>query len=616
MTIKNPLHIKYFPEVDGLRALAVLSVIIFHTFPDFLAGGFIGVDIFFVISGYLISTIILKQLSKEEFSFLEFYGRRIRRIFPSLLLVLAISCIIGWPILLPIEYKNLGKYISAGAGFISNIVLWGDTGYFNKNSETQPLLHLWTLGIEEQFYIIWPFLLWLSWKYKVNYLKTTIFVALVSFFLNISKIHSDPIGTFYLPQTRLWEFLVGSILPQIVNHKNKIYNSDWLKNVSSIIGLSLLIYGFLEIDKNLEFPGKWALIPVVGAALIILAGSKSWINEKILSNKIIIWFGLISYPLYLWHWSLLSFLKILHGNTFSNQDRIISITLSIIFAWLTHKFIEKPIRFCKNKKIVNTSLIIMMLIMCIAGYSIYSKDGFKSRFDNQDNCVEDFREGTCFLRPEQKYKDFEKCVNESNKGKTILLWGDSHAAHLYLGLKAHYGNKFIIIQRTASGCPPVLDFTSFNRPHCKDVNNNVFEFIKKTHPDKIIMSAYWVNYGSSGSPIDTIKELRKIGVKNIDLFGPGPVWENGLPRQFFTSSNSIANFPERMNQGFDENFEIVDRQLRERAEKLDVRYISVRDILCNSYGCLTRLGPLMNSVINRDSDHLTKVGSEFVIEHY
>jgi peptidoglycan/LPS O-acetylase OafA/YrhL len=205
-------HPKYRPDIDGLRAIAVLSVVAFHAFPLRMKGGFIGVDVFFVISGFLISTIIFENLGKGTFSFTEFYARRVKRIFPALAVVLGACLIFGWLALLPDELNQLGKHIAAGAGFVSNLVLWGEAGYFDNAAETKPLLHLWSLGIEEQFYIVWPLLVWLAWKRKFNFLVLAAFLAFVSFALNIKGIKQDHIAAFYSPLTRFWELLCGALL--------------------------------------------------------------------------------------------------------------------------------------------------------------------------------------------------------------------------------------------------------------------------------------------------------------------------------------------------------------------------------------------------------------------
>lgn len=205
-------HPKYRPDVDGLRAIAVLAVVFFHAFPSLIRGGFVGVDVFFVISGYLISTIIFENLDRGTFSFSEFYARRIKRIFPALILVLVACFVFGWFVLLADEYKQLGKHIAASAGFISNIIFWNEAGYFDNAQETKPLLHLWSLGIEEQFYILWPLVIWVIWKRKFNLLTITFFLAIASFMLNLKGVQQDAVATFYSPQTRFWELLSGSLL--------------------------------------------------------------------------------------------------------------------------------------------------------------------------------------------------------------------------------------------------------------------------------------------------------------------------------------------------------------------------------------------------------------------
>lgn len=400
-------HPKYRPDIDGLRAVAVLAVVAFHSFPNWVRGGFIGVDIFFVISGYLISTIIFENLDRGTFSFTDFYARRIKRIFPALIIVLIACFIFGWFELLAEEYKQLGKHIAAGAGFISNFILLNEAGYFDNSADTKPLLHLWSLGIEEQFYIVWPLFLWFAWKRKFNILVITIIVAIASFVLNIKGIKQDMVATFYSPQTRLWELISGSLLAwftlykkdtfanikhkldlllsRIVHSEKKEPDDKMLSNVLSFVGLLLLMYGFWRINKELSFPGNWALVPVLGAVLIITAGSEAWINRTILSNKVAVWFGLISFPLYLWHWPLLSFARIVENEVPSRNIRIAAVVLSIALAWLTYKLVERPIRFGRYEKIKSLVLVFLMFIVGFIGYNTYQRDGLSFRLKGVTN---------------------------------------------------------------------------------------------------------------------------------------------------------------------------------------------------------------------------------------
>lgn len=365
------LHPKYRPDIDGLRAIAVLSVVGFHAFPGWVKGGFIGVDVFFVISGFLISGIIYENLDKGEFTLREFYARRIRRIFPALILVMVACLVFGWFALLTDEYKQLGRHIAGGASFISNFLLWQESGYFDNSAETKPLLHLWSLGIEEQFYIVWPLLLWLTWKRKFNFFAVTLAIAVGSFYLNVKGIKQDAVATFYSPITRFWELMCGGLLAWVTIYKKEsltgiklrldrfilsnIYRNKevekgrTLANLSAFTGLALLAYGFSIIAKDFYFPGVWALVPVLAALLIISAGPAAWINRQILSTKVFVWFGLISYPLYLWHWPLLSFARIIENGTPSREIRVAAVVISIVLAWLTMKLIEKPFRFGNQK---------------------------------------------------------------------------------------------------------------------------------------------------------------------------------------------------------------------------------------------------------------------------
>ncbi len=361
----SPYTSSYRSEIDGLRAFAVLSVVAFHAFPSWLKGGFIGVDVFFVISGFLITSHIFEKLDKGQFSFTDFFGRRIRRIFPALILVMASSLAFGWFALLADEFAQLGKHVASGAAFFTNFILVDESGYFDNAAETKPMLHLWSLAVEEQFYIVWPLVLWLAWKRKFNLLTITILVAAVSFYLNLRFVKSHPIETFFWPVGRFWELLSGSVLAWLLLYKSdlldrfKLWVDKYLariihskdveadgtttSNLMSFFGLLLLAYGVIRINESLSFPSKWALIPVLGAVLIIASGSKAWLNRIFLMNPIAVWFGLISYPLYLWHWPILSFLQIIEGEMPHRDARIIAVTLSIFLAWFTYRFIENQL---------------------------------------------------------------------------------------------------------------------------------------------------------------------------------------------------------------------------------------------------------------------------------
>ena len=450
-------HPKYRSDIDGLRAIAVLAVVVYHAFPKFFQGGFIGVDIFFVISGYLITTIIFKGLESGEFGFLGFYARRVRRIFPALIVVLTACIFIGWVALLGDEYKQLGKHITAGATFTSNFILLNEAGYFDNLADTKPLLHLWSLGIEEQFYILWPILLWLSWRLKFNLLLITLFFAVASFAFSLYEIKGDVVSAFYTPHSRFWELLSGSLLAWVILHKNKINTliqrnfqmSGWdfqtaFCNALSILGFLLLTLGFWRINKDLSFPGKWALIPVIATVLLIAAGGQALINRTLLSNKIVVWFGLISFPLYLWHWPLLSFLRIISSEEPSLSSRLLVICLSILLSYITYFFVEKPFRFGGNTITRLFILFFCLGSMGLIGLSIFSNNGYLARDVVKINpSVKTGEDGgipsnilinECGIEDKSLKEKFANCVSDRRSPPRYALLGDSKAAALFPGL--------------------------------------------------------------------------------------------------------------------------------------------------------------------------------------
>lgn len=450
---------QYRADIDGLRAFAVLSVVLFHAFPEFISGGFIGVDIFFVISGFLISTIIFEKLEQGSFSFIDFYARRVRRIFPALILVLVTSFILGWCILFVSEYKQLGKHIAGGAGFIANLILWSESGYFDNLADTKPLLHLWSLGIEEQFYIVWPPILWAAWRFRVPCLPIILVIGLASFAFNLYGIALDPVATFYSPLTRFWELLIGSLLAYImvfqVRYPRLAVNLTAQANVLSWLGGALFVAGLLLINKDSGFPGAWALLPTLGATLMIKAGPTAWFNKVVLGNSVLVWFGLISYPLYLWHWPLLSFARILSSSVPELEIRIGVVVLSILLSWLTYRSVEKPIRFGAgitffdkyfvSKRAITVALVVGLFLIGLAGYIANYKNGSHSRLVNKINIdPESGYDGVagvdliedCGLAntPSIDKTWFGTCLRDSRPPVKYALLGDSHAASIFRGL--------------------------------------------------------------------------------------------------------------------------------------------------------------------------------------
>ena len=625
------LHPSYRPDIDGLRAIAVLLVLIHHAFPKVLPGGFIGVDLFFVISGYLISTIIFQNVEQGTFSFSDFYARRIKRIFPALTLVLIASLVYGWFQLMPSDYKQLGKHTLAGAAFVSNFAFWNESGYFDSGSKLKPLLHLWSLGIEEQYYIFWPLIALFAWKKKYNLLKVSLVLLILSFLFVVTA-KNDAIEAFFSPLSRFWELLVGSALAYATLHTKPTFGSETKNNALAWLGLFILLMGVFLINPSRRFPGFWALFPTVAAYLLIKAGPQAWLNRILLSNRALVRIGLISFPLYLWHWPLLTFAEIQQGKTPSTGIRLLMLCLSILLAWLTYRFIEQPIRFGalkKHSKHVVIGLCSTLIAAAAAGAYIYTSKGFENRFPkfiqeilhNQPWLHEGWRMNTCILdqgHPSSEYS--QNCVDK-DKRPLVFLWGDSHAAALYPGFKHLQDSgtySFGIAQRTAAVCPPILNDA---RPWCHEINASHFKLLQELKPEIVILYAYWSNgldgKGGFGGLYDlkqldnTVNELKKLGTKKIILLGPTPYWNNSLPHNIVENwkiGNPLNKPPLRLSYGtfgLNEKLPLFNKQMEDLALRLDVTYINSLKYFCNEEGCITRDSEDGFKVASVDYGHLT-----------
>ena len=440
--LQERTHNLYRPDIDGLRAVAVLSVVIFHAFPEYLGGGFIGVDVFFVISGFLITSLILREQREERFSLRHFYARRIRRIFPALSLVLGFGLIAGWICLNFMEYKQLTKHTGSSAIFITNFMLLREAGYFDNAADTKPMLHLWSLAIEEQFYLAWPLVL-MFFKRLPRWLFPVLVVLLLSSLTySLSLVFKGDLEhDFYSPLSRSWELLLGASLAFGVSRQAAIPTA-W-RNMAGWAGLVFIFMSACFLDKSMPFPGYWALPPTLGAALILFAGMQSNVNRALLASRPLVAIGLISYPLYLWHWPLLSFARILESQTPGPELRLALVLLSFILAWGTYRFIEKPIRFSDRYPRAVLWLGLWMVAVLLMSHAVNRLDGLKFRHHGMLNAdpttlvvgaERGTLEPTCSLAPEDMHL-FKWCFND---GKTSppnhALIGDSKGEALVYSL--------------------------------------------------------------------------------------------------------------------------------------------------------------------------------------
>jgi peptidoglycan/LPS O-acetylase OafA/YrhL len=542
--------IKYRKDIDGLRALAIIPVLLYHVGYSSFSGGYVGVDVFFVISGFLITKILMSDMNNGTYSLITFYERRIRRILPALTCVIIFVLCASPFFLAPDQYSFLGKEVVGTLLFSSNIVSFLKSGYFSTDAEQRPLLHTWSLGVEEQFYIVIPVILYFSFKYfreKINIIL--VILALISFLLSVMLTKIHPTSSFYLLHTRFWELCFGSLVAVGVI---KPAATRYYREVLSAGGVMLILLATFTFTSKMVFPGFLAIIPVLGTALIIL-NAENTIAGKVLSLKPFVFIGLISYSLYLWHWPLIVFTrdKYIIDLSLSKEWLVI---MSVLIAWFSTRFIESPFR---NKKIYTRNKVfkqsaIAYSLLFIISMSILPLNGWTTRLDAGKA---EILLATKDYSPARERCHFTDGVPLSERycllgtGKInpdLFVWGDSHLAEISYALSEHEP----LYAATYSACPPVLDFISTERPSCHEHNKKVMEFILNSKDIKnVIISANYKKYeaddrysGFLSGFNKTIEKLKNAG-KKVIVLGQVPVAGVNVPY-------SLANEVRIINKTF------------------------------------------------------------------
>jgi peptidoglycan/LPS O-acetylase OafA/YrhL len=600
---------RYRADIDGLRAVSILLVVAYHAQPWLVRGGFIGVDIFFVISGFLITRIILSEAKAGTFSSLAFYARRVRRIFPALIVVLATTSLIGWIILLPDGFALLGKSTAAGVAFVSNLFQLNQTGYFAPEAAENPLLHLWSLGIEEQFYIFWPLLLVLLLGSKYRRIRIAA-IAAASFGLSLLIFLGLKEWSFYSPLPRAWELLAGGLLASSQVEGVARQSSPLRENLLSAAGLAAIIGAAAALNKESLFPGAWALLPVLGAVLIIIAPN-STVNRVLLSSRAMVAIGLISYPLYLWHWPLLSYLGIIRNGVPNAIEIWAVVIVAFILAWLTYRFVEIPLR--RQPKAV-AGLSFALLAVGLAGIATATNSGFPLRFPAEIRAIamlapqsNDGFGDKCFLEGPGARLD-ANCIEQGDK-PLLFLWGDSTAAALYPGLKrAEETVPFRLARFAVPGCAPILAASV----SCDGNNDLVFGFVKSSRPDIVLLHAMWDRTHNLDRLAATIEQLKALKIPRIVILGPVPLWKRTLPLALVNAYRLTHVIEDRISAGV--TGAGSDEQMRSFSQAHGVEYISAWRVLCDGNGCLTRVGPTAEEVVTTDIVHLSNAGSKYLVE--
>ena len=645
--------LKYRPDIDGLRAVAVLAVLFYHAGFELFSGGFVGVDVFFVISGFLITKKIAEEILENKFTLISFYEKRIRRIYPALFVVILLTLPVGAWLYDLTTFRELGQSATATTLFVSNIFFWTQSGYFESPSALKPLLHMWSLSVEEQFYLGLPLLLVFLFRFFKKHVRLILaLIAGVSFIAVIFTLRRDPSAAFFLTHGRIWELLAGSLLA--LSNLGTLKSRE--RNILSASGIILILVSVLFYTEETAFPGAAAILPVLGSALIIAAGIEGEsLVRKILSTKPFIFIGKISYSLYLWHWPLLVFARVFLIREFTILDLTIWFAVTFLASYLSWKYIETPFRslaFLKKPRIFYVAAAVMV-ITGLTGFVIYNRVGLPSRIPPEQAEIlygkTWHREMTKWLKCETG-DDIEPCLmGADGQPPVFLLWGDSHANAMAPAV--HYsasetplaGN---LIWRT--GCPPLLGIDRTDHPNqeCSRFANEVILYLKD-HPEinTVILSSRWVisadgsrfktEEGNTVKLVDsenpgeenpgnqilfetslqrTIDELINMG-REVVLVSPVPEIGYHVPSAYFVAvrtGRDISDIIAPTLEEFRTRNEVVFNVLSELSENnIHVRIVNPSEILCDELVCLIIND---NKPLYNDDDHLSTVGGQFIAE--
>ncbi|PDQ21517.1 acyltransferase [Mesorhizobium sanjuanii] len=540
---------KYRRDIDGLRAVAVLPVVLFHFGITAIPGGFTGVDIFFVISGYLISGSLLDDLERGQFSIVSFYWRRARRILPALVFVTLLTCIAALFILLPSDLHEFSLSVIAASTFWSNIYFWKTTNYFSIDAQLRPMLHTWSLSVEEQYYIFAPILMLLIYRYfGKRWLAILLPIILGSFVLAIMATSMAPTAGFYLLPTRIWELMLGAVL---MLKRPPAVGNRLVMELAGLAGVGLLAIGFLTVSESDPFPGYNALYPCLGTALLIYAGqaTPSTIVTRILETRPLVWIGLISYSLYLVHWPINSFAHYLSLQKLDPSMIVVMTVASFALAAFSWKYVEQPFR---QKRTFTAPLPIFafsagaIALLCAGGAAGALGNGFPQRFPDyaqQRIPVGDWRNGTCFNEGSSQIENWNlgDCTRTHGFKTNVLLWGDSFAAHYVSGLDANANQiQANVVEYTYAGCPPILSYFSYARPNCTRFNQRALKIIGDAGIRTVILSGRWTDYAARrfDGLQQTVDTLHGLGVR-VFVIGQSP--------EFIADVRKIAFFAKRRN---------------------------------------------------------------------
>jgi peptidoglycan/LPS O-acetylase OafA/YrhL len=615
--------VRYRPHIDGLRAVAIIPVLLFHLGVAAVPGGFIGVDVFFVVSGYLITSVLMNDLESGRYSVARFYQRRILRIFPALIVMLVVVAVVSVFVYFPSDLRSVGWQLLTSAAFVSNFYFWSEAGYFTAAAETQPLLHTWSLAVEEQFYIFFPLLLFVLFRYARKHLVVILAVlSVVSLIASIVLTYRDQPTAFYLLPTRAWELGVGAILSIVVGRSLTHRPNGWVAFVGALL---ILVPVLVYQSGNPPFPGWSAVFPVVGTALVIGWAEGSLVG-KILSSRPVAYIGKVSFSLYLWHWPIIVFYKAVSGPALAGWEMLGLGLASLACGVVSTEFVERPFRTPRARSTSAPRVIAIgtaCLVVVVAIGSLQAIRPTSAVADADVLAIADvadyrgsadyerqFRKGTCLIGEDDggfDAYDAAACAQVDPDRLNVLLIGDSHAAQFWGALDEAYPQANVM-QATASGCRFLLD--SPGELRCTELRSWVFdEFLPNAAVDVVILGGRW-----EADEVEfvrpTLERLDELTTKVV-VFGPTVEYDGVFPTLLAHSLADGVDFDVAKNRV--PGREDVDDAMRDVVETAGAGYVDVLGAICSDYGSCVLYAP-DGYPMQFDYGHLTLSGSRLVVE--
>lgn len=615
---------KFREEIAGLRALAVVPIVLFHAGFTFLPGGFVGVDVFFVISGYLITALIVRDLNDTSFSLWNFYRRRTARILPAMILVVAATLIFGYITLLPSEISGLTQSAISTLTFLSNVYFFTNTDYFAVSAEAMPLLHTWSLAVEEQYYIFYPLLLLIIYRTRPDLAKHIVMaLTVLSFFGALWLARSRPDAAFYLLPARAWELGAGALVALGAFPRIK---SDTLRQTVSLIGLALIFFSVIFIEPSHLFPAPLALAPVAGASLVIAYCSHG-VSYRILAFQPMQKIGNISFSLYLWHWPVITFYRLETGNTLTPFETVTLTAVSVALAYCTYAWVERPclklvaaMRKSADRTVTLTGIFVLLsTVLAVALTSSLFKNWRSLPKDvahvasfldyrETENYKQQFRRGKCFISSSDSADIDPDCLALSLTKPNMVVLGDSHAAQFWRAIAERY-TDFNVIQATASGCRPLLNAAGEDR--CLNVVKSILEdLVPRGEVDTVILAGRWES--KDIIPLRrTVDRLESYGVR-VTVIGPTTEYDGELPAilaRALLTGNADGTEHLRHRERKD-----LEDQIGSALKDTAAIYVPLHSIICTETGCttLTKSG----SPYQFDYGHLTLDAAREVVRGF